>query len=322
MKSINGKLNNTVKALILPALLYAIFAILAPSNFVSLMGLEVILTSAVVYTLIGWGLCFNLIVGTWDFGAGGAIALSIALAAWAAQNFGLPAMIIVAFITAFAFEAFTGLVYKTLKIPTLITTIGMMMIYETGTAVWQSGKPISIPTNYKIFGVFPGIFVLLLIGGVIFEIFYNRTVFGHNVKAVGHGARVAKMVGIDPSRVKFRCFIMGGVIIGIGSVSYLSYGGTSSAQFNLATMSMIFQPMMGVTVGLALEKYCRLTFGVFIGEVSIKIIAQGLVAVGASSAAQQIVTGLALLLVFIFSAVSLMQTERAEKRRRMAGLDY
>lgn len=40
-------------------------------------------------------------------------------------------------------------------------------------------------------------------------------------------------------------------------------------------MDTIFSPMMGVTVGLALKKYCKLTYGVFIGEVSIKIIARG-----------------------------------------------
>lgn len=308
---------NIVRSLMLPVLLYAIFAIAAPQNFISLIGLRVIITSATVYTLIGWGVCFNLVVGTWDFSAGAAIAVAACLAADAGKNFGFGAMIIVAMVAVFVCEIITATVYRVLKIPTLITTIGMLLIYETFTSIYKGGKTISLPQSCKFFATFPNILILLVIGGVLFEILYNHTVFGHNVKAVGHGSAVAKTIGLNPTRVKFFCFVAGGVVLAVASVAYISYGGASTAKYNFATMSSIFSPMMGVTVGLALEKYCPLTIGVFIGEISIRIIAQGLIACGASSNVQQIVTGIALLAVFIFSAVSLKQSENAEKKERM-----
>ena len=313
-------IGNVVRALILPVLLYGIFAILAPQNFVTLIGLRVILTSATVYTLIGWGVCFNLVVGTWDFSAGAAIALSAVLAADAAKSFGLVGMIVVAMVSVFVCEIITATVYRVLKIPTLITTIGMLLIYETLTSVYKGGKTISLPAGTKFFGSFPNILILLVIGGILFEILYNHTVFGKNVKAVGHGGAIAKTIGLNPSKVKLLCFVAGGAVLAIAAVAYISYGGSSTAKSNFATMSSIFSPMMGVTVGLALEKYCPLTIGVFIGEVSIRIIAQGLVAVGASSSAQQIVTGIALLAAFIFSAVSLKQSENSEKKARIKAM--
>ncbi len=315
------RITNIIKVLILPVGLYIIFAIIAPHNFVSLIGLKVILTSTVVYTLIGWGVCFNLVVGTWDFSAGAAIALAAVFAADAANKYGLFGMIIVAVVVTWVCEIITGLVYRILKIPTLITSIGMLLLYETGTSIYKGGITISIPDQCKFLGTFPYILILLVLGGVLFEFLYNHTIFGHNVKAVGHGATVAKMIGINPAQVKFLCFAIGGIIIAIGSIAYLCYGGTSTAKNNFATMSSIFQPMMGVTVAFALEKYCRLMYGVFIGEISIKIISQGLIAAGASSSAQQIVTGIALLCVFIFSAVSLKQTAYMEKKKRMAALN-
>jgi ribose transport system permease protein len=314
------RLSNIVKALILPIGLYAIFAIIAPTNFVSLVGLQVIITSAVVYTLIGWGVCFNLVVGTWDFSAGAAIALASVFAADASNYFGLPGMIIVAVIAAWACEIITGLVYLILKIPTLITTIGILLIYETGTAVYKDGKSFTIPGECSFLGQFPYILILLAIGGIVFEILYNHTVLGHHIKAVGHGASVAKTVGINPTKIKFLCFLAGGAIIAVATIAYLAYGTTSVAKTNFETMSSIFQPMMGVTIALALEKYCRLTIGVFIGELCIKIITQGLVATGASSSMQQIVTGIALLAVFSFSAISLKLSDRSEKKARMAAV--
>jgi len=310
-------LGNIIRSLILPVLLYGIFAILAPQKFVTLIGLRVILTSATVYCLIGWGVCFNLVVGTWDFSAGAAIALSAVFAADASKSFGFIGMILVAIVSVWICEIITGTVYRLLRIPTLITTIGMLLIYETVTSIYKGGKTISIPPTCKFFGTFPNILILLIAGGILFEILYNHTVFGKNVKAVGHGGAIAKMIGLNPARIKFLCFVAGGAVLAVASVAYISYGGTSTAKTNFATMSSIFSPMMGVTVGLALEKYCPLTIGVFIGEVSIRIIAQGLVAVGASSSAQQIVTGIALLAVFIFSAVSLKQSENSEKKARI-----
>lgn len=316
----NRKATDIVKTLVLPVALYVLFAILAPRNFISLTGLRVILVSASVYTLIGWGVCFNLVVGTWDFSAGAAIALAGCVAADASTHFGMIGMIVAAVAVTWGCELLTGLVYRILRIPTLITTIGMLLVYEMLTTLYHSGMPITVPSSIQKLGAFPYIFILLAIGGVLFEVLYNHTVFGHNVKAVGHGAGVAKTVGIDPARIKFLCFVAGGAIISVASIAYLCYGGTSAAKANFSTMDAIFAPMMGVTVGLALEKYCRLTIGVFIGEVSIKIIAQGLIAVGASSSAQKIVTGIALLCVFTFSAYSLIQTARSEKKERMVGL--
>ena len=314
------KLMNVVKTLILPVALYVLFAILAPHNFVSWTGLKVILASASVYTLIGWGVCFNLVVGTWDFSAGAAIALAGCVAADAANKYGIIGLIVAAVTVTWGCEILTGLVYKLLRIPTLITTIGMLLVYEMLTGLYNSGMPITVPSSMQKLGAFPYIFILLILGGIIFEILYNHTVFGHNVKAVGHGAHVAKTVGINPAKVKFLCFVAGGAIISIASIAYLCYGGTSAAKSNFSTMDAIFSPMMGVTVGLALEKYCKLLYGVFIGEISIKIIAQGLIAMGASSSAQKIVTGVALLCVFTFSAISLLRTEKEEKKERMQGL--
>lgn len=314
------KLMNVVKTLILPVALYVLFAILAPHNFVSWTGLKVILVSASVYTLIGWGVCFNLVVGTWDFSAGAAIALAGCVAADVANKYGIIGLIVAAAAVTWGCEILTGLVYKLLRIPTLITTIGMLLVYEMLTGLYNSGMPITVPSSMQKLGAFPYIFILLILGGIIFEILYNHTVFGHNVKAVGHGAHVAKTVGINPAKVKFLCFVAGGAIISIASIAYLCYGGTSAAKSNFSTMDAIFSPMMGVTVGLALEKYCKLLYGVFIGEISIKIIAQGLIAMGASSSAQKIVTGIALLCVFTFSAISLLRTEKEEKKERMQGV--
>ncbi|MDF2511911.1 MAG: hypothetical protein K0S04_1777 [Herbinix sp.] len=321
MEAVKKSLLNALKVLLLPIVLFFLFVILSGGKFGSPISIKVVLIQAVIPILIGWGISFNLIVGAWDFSAGATIALAAMIAADLSGSFGLVGLILGCLVISFLLEAITGLVFTFLRIPSIITTIGMMLIYEAATTIYKNGGPISVKHGASVLGQPPYIFILCIVIGIIYYVVYNHTVFGSNIRAMGNGSLVAKNVGINPRKVKLQAFLVAGFFVGVAAIAYLSYGGTAAAKYNMATMSMTFQPIMGMIIALSLQRYINITLGVVIGEVSIKIISAGLVSMGLTSSLQQIITGLALLCVLIATSINLKLSERSEKAARMQGID-
>jgi ribose transport system permease protein len=90
-------------------------------------------------------------------------------------------------------------------------------------------------------------------------------------------------------------YIIGGAFLGISSILMVSNMGTINPKINMASMSQVFTPMMGVMIGLFLRS-CNTVIGVFIGELSITIVSTGLVAIGLESRLQNVIVGIFLLI--------------------------
>ena len=150
-------------------------------------------------------------------------------------------------------------------------------------------------------------------------IFY-KTPFGVHVKAVGNNELVSGSLGVNPAKTKFLCYVVTGFFFGIAGILQTCYAGQISAKLALGSLAMVFKPMMGVLIGLELNRiYDNLLVNVLVGEVSMSIIFNGLLACGLPTTAQEIATGLFLLLVMLFSAnrVSVADAIRRAKTHRM-----
>jgi len=297
------RIMKVLMTLALPVLIYVVFLALAPDNFGRPFGIYVSLMQSVTPTLIGWGICLNLLVGAWDFSAGAVVSLSAVFAAYASQSYGLPGLIITCLVSAFVLELMTGTVFTVLRIPSIITTIGMMLIYESVTQLYRGGGNVTITKEAAVLGTFPWIFIVLGIAALLFYIIYEHSKIGYDVRSVGNGVNVAKNIGINPRRVKFITFVVAGLFIGIATIIHLSYGGTVGPKANMDTLTLTFTPIMGVVLGIAISRYCGLMLGVFIGEFSLNMITSGLVAMSLSGNMQKIITGVALMIVLILTSV-------------------
>lgn len=293
---------NTIKTLALPFLVYIVFFILAPNNFGTPFGIYVSLMQTVTPTLIGWGICLNLLVGAWDFSAGAVVSLAAVLAAYASLEYGLIGIIVVCMLAALVMEVLTGAIFTLLRIPSIITTIGMMLIYESVTQLYRGGSNTTISKSSAVLSTFPYIFIVLIFAGFLFYMIYEHSKIGYDVRAVGNGANVAKNIGINPRKVKFLTFVVAALFIGIAAIMHLSYGGTVGPKANMDTLNLTFTPIMGVVLGIALSEFCGLAIGVVVGEFTLNLITSGLVAMGLSGNMQKIITGVALLCVLILTS--------------------
>ena len=123
----------------------------------------------------------------------------------------------------------------------------------------------------------------------------------------------AKSIGINSIKIRFLCFVVGGIFVGIASFLQVSYGGAIAPKTGMNTMSMVFPPFMGVFIGQYLERYCDIMLGIFLGVFSMTMINTGLIAMGLPGTLQQVVTGCFML---IFMAISINREQAVLKSRK------
>lgn len=311
------KLQNMIVPIAMPLAVFLIFFIGQPDRFGTPEGILIMLQQSVINTVIGFGLCMNLVIDTWDFSAGAQLVLAGLLGAHFAQDFGLAGLIVITICIAVLLGTITGAVYSLLKIPSIIVTIGTMLVYESIASLYQGGKSITISPEISFLGKSPWIFCVGIAAYFLARILYHNTKFGYNVRAVGNGEATAKSIGINPIKIRFLCFAAGGIFVGIASVLQVSYGGAIAPKAGMNTMSMVFPPFMGVFIGQYLERYCDIMLGIFLGVFSMTMINSGLIAMGLPGTLQQVVTGSFML---IFMAISINREQLVLKKKKAEAL--
>ena len=69
----------------------------------------------------------------------------------------------------------------------------------------------------------------------------------------------------------------------------------------MSSTNIIFNCMLGIYVGLALEQYCNLLIGIFIGNFVMNMLTTGLLSLGLSASLQNTASGVFLLIIMIFT---------------------
>ena len=92
-------------------------------------------------------------------------------------------------------------------------------------------------------------------------------------------------------------FVLAGIFIGITAILQISYANSITTVSSLRSISMIFQPLMGVLIAFAIQEWCNLTLGVFISQFTLSMMFNALIALGVPSKMQDVVLGVMLIIV-------------------------
>jgi len=257
-------------------------------------------------------------IGMWDFSAGGVVAVASIVGGGIAKmtGTGIPGMIIFCIIVGVIMSACTGLLYNFMKVPSLVLTIGLVLVYETIPFFVFDGAGVLISGKMTNLALSPYCFIVLAVMFTIFYIVFNYTPFGHNVRALGNGQLIARNAGLDPWKTKLYSFIFGGIYLGMAAVMNLSINGMVKPEGNMASVSLVFDSMMGIFIGFFLSRYCNMAIGVTIGTFTMKMLNTGLISVGFSTTIREITTGLFLLIILGISSNQGKISEWREKKQR------
>ena len=298
-KTVSAKALGYLILVFLVILSWAVFKILTPKNFGSADNLLSYFQASLIATTGAVGFYFVMVMGMFDFSIGANIMLSAIVGSVVAQRLGMgyAGLIAGCIVTGTIVGLFNGFLYVKLRIPSMIVTTGLALIYESVANYIAGGVEQTLASELRIFGRMPGDIILALIAFAIAYLILNYTKIGTYTYAIGSNEFVAKNMGIDVKKYKVLAFVISGAFLGIMSILTISYGSSMVAVTGMASMSRNFIPTMGCFFGLAFKKYGMPLQAIIIGEFVINIIFFGFIALGAPTAIQDVITGITLLII-------------------------
>lgn len=297
------RLSGSVRGyLILCFLVFAswlIFKILTPHNFGSFQNMLSYFQASLIATVGAVGFYFVMVMGMFDFSIGANIMLSAIVGCVFANRFGLGylGLILGCILTGAIVGFLNGFFYVKLRIPSMIVTTGLALIYEAVANYIAGGVEQTLPSNLRAFGQMPGNIILAVLAFCAAYLLLNYTKIGTYTYAIGSNEFVAKNMGIHVDKYKVIAFVLSGAFLGVMGILTIGYGSSMVAVTGMASMSRNFVPTMGCFFGLAFKKYGMPLQAIIIGEFVINIIFFGFIALGAPTAIQDVITGFALLII-------------------------
>lgn len=299
----------------LPVLFYLFFLVATGGRFSSSAIVLAILRTSVYPCILCMAMSMNMTMGMWDFSIGAVVTVSAILGGNLALNlgWGVPGIALFCVIIAICVSTISGLAYNFFKVPSLVLSIGLAMVYEGLPRLFVSGG-LSTKRAQGILSTNPYCFIVLAVAFVIYFIIQSFTVHGKNMAVIGANQEVAYRSGVSLTKTKLLSYVLTGLFAGIAAVIYVGNHTSIAVPSNLSSVSAIFDAMMGFFVASFLARYCGLPVGIIVGVVTMRILNTGLVSCGLSSSVNQILTGVFLLALLVFSANQNLVAEIKTKR--------
>jgi ribose/xylose/arabinose/galactoside ABC-type transport system permease subunit len=206
----------------------------------------------------------------------------------------------------------TGLVYVFGKVPIVITTIGMTLLYESLTYLVFDGKGVTTfysNSSTSIFGRIPLIFIPTALAVIVFIIFNNYSVVGRKNKILANNQLAGVNIGISERKSVLWSYFYSGLIVGFAAIIYVSQN-SITPQSGLSTAGIMFSYIVPVFMGLFIGKYSQDFIGIIVAAIGMQIMYYGLETINLVGGWQQIIMGL---FVFGFYAYS-SQYDRISKK--------
>lgn len=332
MKTKFGKiLLHVIRAALLPLLAFTLMFIVTHSmdsstSFGSVEHVVVMLQQILITTVTAWGMSFNMLSGRWDFSYGGIMALGMILAGNIMQAYNLSpfVMLLLTILICGIFGSISGGVYIVMKVPAIVTSLGMVLIYEMFTNILYGGAGVSLRGIECLMGTFPYVYYISIFFFIVYVVLMNFTKIGYHIRAVGNGQKIAKDIGVKPKNLAIISYVLAGIFMGASICMSVSATGRQAATLKLESAVLMFDAMMCVGVAKFIAKYCDMSLAIFFSVASIKILTSGLLCLGMSSQMQNVCKGIFLLVFIVYSSnqAQLQKKKELKEQARIANENF
>lgn len=201
----------------------------ATPNFLTRNNILNLLRQSSIIGVIATGMTFVIISGNFDISVGKIAALGGTIIMSMISN---GHSFIIALLTALLAGAVIGLIngfaVAVIKIPSLIATMGMVVILQGLIFIYTGGYPISgtnpvlslIGRGY-ILGI-PVPVIIFFLGVILANVVLRKTVMGRRIYAVGGNEDSSRLSGIDTVKYKIMVFMINGMASIIGGLILVS----------------------------------------------------------------------------------------------------
>jgi len=272
-------------ALVMLVLLVTVFQIRSDGIFLSLTNLRGILGILPEIGLVVIGVTVLMISGEFDLSVGSVFALMpMTMAVLLTDGIPFPLAVLAGLLVCAAIGFVNGYLTIKYKIPSFITTLGMLFIARSLTIVISGGFPPLLPNDLPnwLFTVFVGpgdlfrmSFVWFVVIAILTSLLLSRTNFGNWIRATGGFLPAADAMGIPTARVKIACFMLCSILAGFaGMIQVLRLG---SPLPSIGEGWELFAITAAVIGGTSLLGGIGTVAGGVIGAILIRVIDNGLV---------------------------------------------
>ncbi|HYJ90324.1 MAG TPA: ABC transporter permease [Pyrinomonadaceae bacterium] len=295
------------------AALLIIVGIIAPSFFSGGNLRDLVINNAPTL-LVAVGMTLVILAGQIDISVGSQFAVcSVAAGVLAKTDMPLPLVLIGVVFTGAAMGALNGILIGGLKLPSIIVTLAMLVIWRDALRWLTEGAWVQdLPADFQWFGFGQGAGELLIVAitAVLFLTFawsMKNMVLGRKVYAVGSDAEATRLAGIDPQKVVFWIFVIMGALVGLAAllnaIRFSSIPGNSGVGLELKAIAAVVVGGTAITGGRG-----RLV-GTLIGVALLGTIGTALTFVGINPFWEKAIQG-AIILAALASDVALGRLEK------------
>lgn len=300
--------------------------IMEPTRYFRFSNIEIILLDAALYMPMAMAMTLVITQRGIDLSIGSIAALSAIIMAFLIKVYGFPAWagVAIAILLGATLGMINGLVITRLKVPDLIGTLAMDLVYRGFALVLAKGLVLSrFPELITWIGreripFFLPVPVLIgiatMIGGYIL---LRKTHFGRYTIAIGSNPEAAEMTGVSNNRHRVYAYTLMGAAAGLAGVMLTgklnAIQATSAPYFNLHVIAAV------VVGGTSLFGGRGSMIGSFAGVVMLAMMINALVTLRIEFFWQSVASG-----VVIVSSVALytwlQRTDRDGSKGLLAGL--
>lgn len=280
--------------LLMAGVLVVVFGIacLFVPNFYKPQNMLNLITNNWYIIVLGIGITFVMITGNYDMSVGGNIALTGVLSVYFCQGvnvsdnplangLGLPYALAVglALLCSMGVGAVNAFFIAKLKVPSIIVTLGTMMLARGTAQVITQGaqRNTSLPDTFGVLGSLgiPGtsirlpilIMIVLIIAAFIFE---KKTVFARRIYLIGANPVAARLSGINVARYLTVLYIASGLLAGITGILLASeyQAGVSNRAMGYEFDALVIVLLGGVSIMGGFGS----VLGMFVGAIILSVV--------------------------------------------------
>lgn len=263
-----------------------------------------ILRQTSLLAIMSVGMTFVISSGQIDLSVGPVVGVTSVIVAMAINELGATAGVLIGLGFGAVAGLINGILIAYLKLPPFIATLGMSMVWQGVSRKVSNLKAIIVLDEgfIKIFGggnagVFPSVFVWMVVIVIIGYIVIYKTRFGRQVLAVGGNERSAMYSGIRVHRVRIAVMIISGVLAALAGILWTGrFGGGRYSLGEGSETDVIAATVLGGTSMLGGKASLM---GAVVGSILIGMLNNALVMYGLDTHQQMIFSGITILLAVI-----------------------
>lgn len=296
--------------------LMIIMSILAPS-FSTVDNLLSVTQQMSEFGILALGVTVIIITAGIDLSVGsiaGLTTIVIAMAYGASGN--LVLAVILGIVTGALCGAFNGLLIAKVGVPPILVTLGTMTFFNGIALVLSKGNAISdLPEEFYfigqgyLFGNIPVQTVIFALLAIVTSLLLSKTPWGRRVYAVGNNPVAALFSGVQVDKVLLYVYLFAGIMAAIAG--WIISSRVSTARADLGAVYVMQSISATVLGGTNIAGGSGTIFGTVIGVCVFAVLANGLNLIGVSPFAQNLLMGLALIVVLLMNNMAIIKNKIA-----------